>query len=388
MILFRQQNHLLYQLSGDNVELPFLQPSWHELHGLRIPVEGSDKAHLSKVFVFVHCYYVDGLNGLLGLLQHVKPIQCLHLTTCSQENAIAIKAITQKHGSIANCVNVEVVENKGRDQLPFWLSLKTTGKDCDFFIKLHLKKSPQLDHAEVRAGELTQAEAWMRHLFSCLLPGNDENINALFSWMDCHNVGAVFPLPWQPRSNHGWGSMKLLEHAYQLCMDLHVDPYRLYSPLVFPVGNMFIGSVPVFLEWADYFSRIDLYDDEPIPFDGTLLHAMERIYGNLLHAKNISFAVISPVAVSNQASASLCIGRDLVVFPATEDKATPLPGTCAFNHDTTLAFYREATRLWNEKVALETEVFHLRDEVSAYRSSVVIRSLQVLKSSFSKLKRW
>ena len=228
----------------------------------------------------------------------------------------------------------------------------------------------------------------MRHLFSCLLPGHDENINALFSWMNCHKVGAVFPLPWQPRSNHGWGNMKLLEHAYQLCMDLHVDPYRLYSPLVFPVGNMFIGSVPVFLEWSDYFSRIDLYDDEPIPFDGTLLHAMERIYGTLLHAQNLSFAVISPAAFSNQTSASLRIGRDLFVFPATEEKAIPSPVTCPFNHDTTLAFYKEAACLWNEKAELESEVFNLRGEVSAYRSSLLIRWLQVLKGSLAKLKRW
>jgi lipopolysaccharide biosynthesis protein len=368
----------------ENVEIPFLNPDWQSFESTeaRVLPAKADFDEL-RIFVFVHCFYVENLDRLLARLQQVGSIHHLYLTTCTQADADLIGKLLQGHDHFWGNTTVEVVENRGRDQLPFWSALRKAGQGCDYFIKLHLKKSAQ--HPS-RADGRTAAEVWMDHIFSSILPGQNEDIQVLLSWMKSLGLGAVFPLPWPPVAGHGWGSMQLVEKAGQICSDLGIDPFRLYAPLVFPVGNMFIGSVPVFMSWMEYFGRTDLYDEEPIPYDGTSLHAMERIYGTLLHSRQMSFAVLTPASkTESERDVNAVSVRKLIVFPAGVNRSGDSPRDKDFASCATFHFYRETSRLWREAKALESQVFNLRDELSSYRASSVLKVLKTLKRSLRRL---
>jgi lipopolysaccharide biosynthesis protein len=86
------------------------------------------------------------------------------------------------------------------------------------------------------------------------------------------SIGMVFP---DDPNAVRWDKNR--PHAEKLASRLGLD--QLPEHFLFPVGSMFWGRVealrPLFeldLQWADY-------PTEPLPYDGSVLHAIERLFG-------------------------------------------------------------------------------------------------------------
>ena len=80
--------------------------------------------------------------------------------------------------------------------------------------------------------------------------------------------------------------------ATVIAEQLRVDPLFLAMPLMFPAGNMFIGKFSLFAEFASLLGDSGHYPEEPLPEDGSFLHAVERMYSAL------SFSRGHPIAYS------------------------------------------------------------------------------------------
>jgi hypothetical protein len=93
---------------------------------------------------------------------------------------------------------------------------------------------------------------------------------------------------------HGWGLPSNLHWVAEILKGQGMHGLNVLLPLIYPVGNMFIGSVSSFLPFADYFIETIEPPIEPLPIDGTVLHGIERCYSYLLAGKGENAGIIYP----------------------------------------------------------------------------------------------
>jgi len=210
-----------------------------------------------------HFHYPDLLPALLAALAGNAGPFALHLTATSEATAEVLTATLTEH-AVPDAV-VEVVPNLGRDLGPLLTAL---GRDVldrhELVLHVHGKKS-------VHAGT-DVAERWRTFLWENLVGGRHpmaDRIRRAFA--EDPTLGLVFPddphlNDWDLNRAEGERLAERLGLTGPLPQ--HFD---------FPMGGMFWARTAALrplldlgLAWADY-------PQEPLPIDGTLLHAMERM---------------------------------------------------------------------------------------------------------------
>lgn len=228
------------------------------------PVASGNQA--LRCALHIHAYYVAELPRLLGHLSANKARPTLFVSvTDNDSRQRAERFLTSYTGPS----EIRIVPNAGRDIGPL---LTEFGKELvngfDVIGHVHTKKSPGLvSHKGV--------EAWTRLLFENVLGGKAGGAMAdriLHAFAADPALGLVYP-----SDVHLLGWTKNWQHAQELAKRLNLQ--ALPQAFDFPVGTMFwmrAGALRPFvdlgLEWRDY-------PREPIGMDGTMLHALERLFG-------------------------------------------------------------------------------------------------------------
>lgn len=220
-----------------------------------------------RIAIHIHAYYVDGLPFLLNRMRPILPhVDVFITTTCDEKlsNVFDIcRQITdsQDISFVPSCL---VTPNVGRDVGPFIMTLKASMQSYDVVGHFHIKGTKQLKESIV--------QQWQNFLFDTLIGQNGEaalEINEQFA--QAPSLGLVFQEdPCLP----SWGAN--YEHALGIARELGFED-KLPEIPEYPTGNMFWAR-PAALEkllkkdwqWSDF-------PREPVPYDGTLLHAIERI---------------------------------------------------------------------------------------------------------------
>ena len=216
-----------------------------------------------KVAVHLHLYYPELAGEFIRALAANRATCDLFLSTSKAEHVPMIESTL---GSCqAGRVEIRVVPNVGRDIGPLLTAFgETILAEYHVFGHLHTKRSLTLP--DPRMGE-----SWRifcrEHLLGARYPMMDV---ILKSFSDDPKRGLVFP-----SDPHIWptGDTTALEGlARRLGLDGAI-PQQLFYPL----GTMFwartAALAPLFelgLSWEDY-------PQEPLPYDGTVLHAVERL---------------------------------------------------------------------------------------------------------------
>jgi glycosyltransferase involved in cell wall biosynthesis len=236
----------------------------------RLPViRDTDECSLnigkSRVALHLHVFYPDLLTEMLERLGRnaIRPDLFISLPTGPSVDDVA----RQLASYAGNVVAIETVPNRGRDIGPF---LTTFGPriaaSYDFIGHLHTKKSVHIKDSAVGA-------VWYRFLLENLLGGESgAMMDRILGYMSrTPSIGMVFP---DDPNVVGWDANK--SFAASLAGRLGIT--ELPEHFVFPVGNMFWARVDALkrfwlldLDWNDY-------PDEPLPNDGSLLHALERLF--------------------------------------------------------------------------------------------------------------
>jgi len=179
-----------------------------------------------------------------------------------------VEVMLSKYGLQAQ--EIFIFPNRGRDIGPFLTGFgPRLFSDYEIIGHLHSKKSP---HAHD-----DYLENWVDFLEKGLIGKNGEMMDAILTKMTADpSVGIVYPddpgcFGWEENYSHG----KAL-----------IDRMGFKAPLLgasmnFPVGTMFWARsaalkplIELTLTWEDY-------PGEPAPIDGSILHALERIFGIL-----------------------------------------------------------------------------------------------------------
>jgi lipopolysaccharide biosynthesis protein len=162
-------------------------------------------------------------------------------------------------------IGIQVVPNRGRDIGPFLTAFSAAFVDhYDVVGHLHTKKTADLQDEEM-------GKNWRLFLLENLVGGRTNMVDIILGRMAAdHSIGMVFP---DDPYIVGWEKNKPYAEALGQRLGLN----QLSENILFPVGTMFWARVesllPIFelrLGWQDY-------PPEPLPYDGSILHALERL---------------------------------------------------------------------------------------------------------------
>ena len=212
--------------------------------------------------IHVHAYYADELEADLANQLAFREAERVVVTTDTEEKAERMEGFGRASGVT---LDIRLVENKGRDILPF-IALaddeKLVGPD-DLWCHLHLKQSLAIGLGE-------RADHWRRFLTRILL-GDDTALSSALALIDRPHVGLVGAF--DPYIMGWTGSHRLLRSVAPFFPEPLPD-----HPLLFPMGNMFWARGHVVRTMRALFGPDYPYPNEPIPNDGTVFHLIERLW--------------------------------------------------------------------------------------------------------------
>lgn len=228
-----------------------------------------------RVALHVHFHYADLAAEFTRRLNASRAELDVFATVTSQDGfRQAEYALMSYRGGT---VHTLLVPNRGRDVGPLLVDLADKLDGYDIIGHLHAKRSLVIGRA---AGD-----QWRDFLLDTLL-GDHNGVLAdiLRLFTNDPNLGLVFP---EDPHNVGWTANRAF--AEQLAQRMHPAPILPQRP-IFPIGTMFWArSVVLQPFWNLHLSHDDL-PVEPLAYDGTILHSIERLFPAVCQAQNLAWA--------------------------------------------------------------------------------------------------
>jgi len=230
-----------------------------------------------KVALHAHFHYTDHVGDLLEAVS-VNSHPCrLIFTTDSDEKAAEINLATERYSLP---VDVLVVENRGRDVGPFLHVLKEVGDQYDVLGHVHGKRSLTTENVGADFGDRWRVFLW-QHLVGGSAPMMDLVVREFAA---NEALGLVFP---EDPHLIGW------EENFEIAQRL-AERMKLKRPLPktldFPVGTMFWARPDALKPLLALDLTSSEYPREPLPTDGTILHALERLLSCVVEDVGFHFA--------------------------------------------------------------------------------------------------
>jgi glycosyltransferase involved in cell wall biosynthesis len=215
-----------------------------------------------RVALHGHFHYPDLLNEFLDRVSLNKTRVDLVLTTTGRDKANEIAKILKMSG-IRNA-RIHVVKNRGRDIGPFLELFGRLGNAYDVIGHIHGKKSA---HVATVTGDRWREFA-LQHLLGGTYPMADTIIE---QFANDPTLGLVFPE--DPHLND-WDENRVIADGLAKRMKIGT---RLPTHFDFPIGTMFWARPGALKPMFSLNLTAEDYPAEPVPIDGTILHALERL---------------------------------------------------------------------------------------------------------------
>ena len=240
-----------------------------------------------SVGVHLHLFYPDLIPVFLEYLGRI-PVP-FSLFVSVPDGVVADDDDVEKSFRMLSNVQEIIIKhtpNRGRDIAPMLCGFADEFRKYEVMLHLHTKKSP---HGKMQAG-------WLEHILEHLLP-SPALIQTILIKLQ-RDAGMVVPPDFIYRMTpDGWGVPENIIIAQQLIdrSDMRISLKEEYPEIDFPQGSMFWART----EYLKRLFALDLkYEDfpeEPIGVDGTIAHALERLfflwghdYGKVIYRTYIS----------------------------------------------------------------------------------------------------
>ena len=230
------------------------------LDNLPSPTKTDYKNH--RCALLVHAFYVDVFKEIFSLAKKL-PFSKIIVTT-TKENYEEISIFLKENWSADYLVTV-IKENKGRDIAPFLNENTEDLFNFDFVCKVHTKKSPHLD---------TFGNKWKRHLIDNLIGSRSTYDKVLSLFIQNPELGVAYPEPMVGTNNDDWAANKSLGLDIFQKLGIEVGEAEL-EQLDYPPATMFWFRPKALQTIFNSYDYSD-FPEEPIHFDGTIAHALER----------------------------------------------------------------------------------------------------------------
>jgi glycosyltransferase involved in cell wall biosynthesis len=218
----------------------------------------------ASVALHLHIFYPDLLPEIMTRLSsnQIRPDLLVSVTNSEVRNLVA----TELKNYGGNVAAIELVPNRGRDIGPFLTKFgRRILSEYEYVGHVHTKKT-----ATVRDAAL--GKVWFEFLLANLLGGGSGTMaDAILAAMKVNqSLGMVFP---DDPHAQGWNANRELAEPLAARMGLGALPQYFN----FPVGTMFWARTCALAPLIDLNFQWDDFPPEPLPFDGTILHAIERL---------------------------------------------------------------------------------------------------------------
>lgn len=215
-----------------------------------------------RVGLHIHLHYADLAPLLAANLQAAGCRADLVVTATSDTGRIEAEHAFRAH---RGAVRVLRVPNKGRDIGPFLASAGQALRDGGYDVvgHLHGKRSPDSGPT---------GDKWRTYLLTNLLGLGAGGVQAVLAPFAADpRLGLLFA---EDRHCVGWTANR--PHADALAARLSPRPALPTAP-IFPLGTMFWARPAALAPWWDLGLQPADFPPEPLPHDGTALHAIERM---------------------------------------------------------------------------------------------------------------
>ena len=226
-----------------------------------------------RVALVMHLYFEDLLEESYEYISSMPENADIYLTTDTLQKKAAIEKVFAKLP--CNKLEVRLVENRGRDVSSLLVGVKDVIMDYDIVCFAHDKKT-----AQVKPGTIGASFAYK--CFENTLSNKAYVANVINTFVDNPRLGILSP----PEPNHStffttigfeWGPNYNVTKKLAKELGLTV-PMNVMAPPVAPLGTMFWFRPKAMKPLYDYDWKYTDFPPEPNKIDGTLLHAIERIY--------------------------------------------------------------------------------------------------------------
>ena len=220
-----------------------------------------------RAAIHLHVYYPDQLAGIAERLKLNASAPDLFISATSERTAAQTReALSGYRGRI---VDVEVTPNLGRDIGPLLTQFGAAlSASYDIIGHLHTKKSALLENPSFE-------EAWNTFLLENMVGGKGGGSMLdliLASMASDPAIGIVFPddphvLSWTGNRSHAEA------------LAARIKCGELPEQFNFPIGTMFWTRSAVLKRFVELELTWGDYESEPLPVDGMMVHAIERLFG-------------------------------------------------------------------------------------------------------------
>ncbi|MDD2923809.1 glycoside hydrolase family 99-like domain-containing protein [Rhodoferax sp.] len=234
-----------------------------------LDIRPPESLNKTSVALHLHLFYTDMLLQMVDYLNNL-PIQ-YDLYVSVQKSTIInnIENELKKLLKNAKLIVVERVENRGRNIAPLIAQFGGRLAEYEIICHIHTKKSPHNSnltgwHEEIMTnllGKPNSTGGHVTHIIKLL------QSNAKIVYSAGKNNFIKAPTGW--------------DDNYQIAKNILITHTKIsiqnFSTVEFPEGAMFWGRADCLKEFLSLPLGYDDFEKEPIPADGTLAHALERL---------------------------------------------------------------------------------------------------------------
>ena len=240
------------------------------------------------VGIQAHIFYEDLINEIINKTNNIPIKFDLFITTISFLKKNIIEKYIKAY-SLANKYEIKIVENKGRDILPFIIQMKNKVKKYKYFCHVHTKKSKH---------DVILGNNWRNYLYENLL-GNKQIISEILNDFETfEKLGFIFPEFYyyiikdiKEFTNIDFGLNRKNKKYMNFILNQIYPGFEIGDNIIFPSGNMFWAKISAIYQiFKIRFKK--KFPKELNQTNETIMHAIERIWLYLVKLNGFYYKII------------------------------------------------------------------------------------------------
>ena len=242
-------------------------------HFFVLPERNSKKESLSKVGIVIYLYYEEDIDLYIKYIKEIPDIVSVLIISTKRE-IVSFFESQEQYLKNVSCIYKE--ENRGRDVAALLITARDFFFENDYIAFLHDKKQKISYTRE-------DTYFWTKSMWDNTVISEDYIFNVINLFDENEKLGLALPvldvsktfLIAYQSAHEGWG--KNYDNAQKICEQLNVEftVSNDISPISY--GTIFWCRTKALVKLYSKEWNVNDFQEEPLPDDGTISHAIERI---------------------------------------------------------------------------------------------------------------